>query len=105
MLTALDALYTHATANGHKACVLCFTEHMETLAHCAPHDMGSRANPAEVAQRLFALLRDMDTEHMEVIFSEVVPPEGVGLAVMNRLGRAAAFRRIEAGAVCEMVGE
>ena len=35
-------------------------------------------------------------EHMDVIFSEVVPPEGVGLAVMNRLGRAAAFHTIQA---------
>ena len=34
---------------------------------------------------------------MDVIFSEVVPPEGVGLAVMNRLGRAAAFRSVQAG--------
>ena len=36
---------------------------------------------------------------MDVIFSEVVPPEGVGLAVMNRLGRAAAFRSVQAGDV------
>ena len=33
---------------------------------------------------------------MEAVFSEVIPPEGVGLAVMNRLGRAAAFRTIQA---------
>ena len=45
---------------------------------------------------LFATLRDLDDEKMDVIFSEVVPPEGVGLAVMNRLGRAAAFRTVQA---------
>ena len=33
---------------------------------------------------------------MDVIFSEVVPPVGVGLAVMNRLGRAAAFHSLSA---------
>ena len=33
---------------------------------------------------------------MEAVFSEVVPPEGIGLAVMNRLGRAAAFRTVRA---------
>ena len=38
----------------------------------------------------------MDEEHMEAIFSEVLPPEGVGLAVMNRLGRAAAFHSVQA---------
>ena len=49
-----------------------------------------------VAHRLFETLRSLDEERMDAIFSEVVPPEGVGLAVMNRLGRAAAFRSIRA---------
>ena len=44
----------------------------------------------------FDTLRRLDEEGMETVFSEVVPPEGVGLAVMNRLGRAAAFRTIKA---------
>ena len=44
-------------------------------------------------------LRRLDDEHMDAIFSEVVPPEGVGLAVMNRLGRAAAFRSVQAADV------
>ena len=36
-------------------------------------------------------LRQLDDEGAEHIFSEAVDAEGVGLAVMNRLGRAAAF--------------
>ena len=83
-------------AEGKRSCVLCFTEHMEALADCEPHDIGSAANDAEVAHRLFDTLRKLDQEGMETIYSEVVPPEGVGLAVMNRLGRAAAFRTIRA---------
>ncbi len=51
---------------------------------------------SEIAHRLFLMLRVLDEEGMESVFSEVVPPEGVGLAVMNRLGRAAAFRIIQA---------
>ena len=47
--------------------------------------------------RLFDILRRLDQEGMETIYSEVIPPEGVGLAVMNRLGRAAAFRILHAG--------
>ena len=75
---------------------MCFTEHMDALKDCHPHDIGSRDNASEVAHRLFDTLRRLDEEHMDVIFSEVVPPEGVGLAVMNRLGRAAAFHTIQA---------
>ena len=81
---------------GKKACVLCFTEHLEALAGCDPHDIGSASSPGEIAHRLFEILRRLDEEGMEVIFSEVIPPEGVGLAVMNRLGRAAAFRTLHA---------
>ena len=51
-----------------------------------------RADSAEsVAAGLFALLRRLDDERVKFIFSEAVSEDGVGLAVMNRLGRAAAF--------------
>ncbi|MBQ8072621.1 MAG: threonylcarbamoyl-AMP synthase [Clostridia bacterium] len=82
---------------GRRSCVLCFTEHMDVLADCDPHDIGSRKDEAQVAHRLFDILRRLDQEGMETIYSEVVPPEGVGLAVMNRLGRAAAFRTLQVG--------
>lgn len=96
VVAALMKLYQHASAAGHRTSVMCFTEHMEALKDCHPHDIGSRDKPEEVAHRLFDTLRRMDEEKMEAIFSEVVPPEGMGLAVMNRLGRAAAFRSVQA---------
>ncbi len=96
VVEALRRLFAHADGEGHRTCVMCFTEHVAALADCHPHDIGSRNDPSEVAHRLFATLRGLDDEKMDVIFSEVVPPEGVGLAVMNRLGRAAAFRTVRA---------
>ena len=51
-----------------------------------------RADSAQsVAAALFAVLRRLDDERVQRIFSEAVEADGVGLAVMNRLGRAAAF--------------
>jgi L-threonylcarbamoyladenylate synthase len=41
------------------------------------------------AHNLFDLLRRFDQEEMEVIIVEGVSPEGIGLAVMNRLTKAA----------------
>lgn len=96
VVEALRRLYAHAEGEGHRACVMCFTEHVSALADCHPHDIGHKDTPDEVAHRLFDTLRRLDDEKMDVIFSEVVPPEGVGLAVMNRLGRAAAFRTVQA---------
>ena len=99
VVDALRRLYAHAAGEGHRACVMCFTEHVGALADCHPHDIGSKDDPTEVARRLFATLRTLDEEKMDVIFSEVVPPEGVGLAVMNRLGRAAGFRTVQAAEI------
>ncbi len=96
VVRAMKTLYDRDRAEGKKTCVLCFTEHLEALRSCRPHDLGSREDQAQVAHRLFDLLRKLDQEGMETIYSEVVPPEGVGLAVMNRLGRAAAFRSLRA---------
>ena len=92
----LESLCMEQRAAGKKACVLCFSEHVAALAGCSPHDIGSSSSPSQIAHRLFDTLRKLDEEGMEAVFSEVIPPEGVGLAVMNRLGRAASFRTIQA---------
>ena len=96
VVAAMRLLCAEAAANGHRCCAMCFTEHMDALRAFAPHDIGAMDRPEETAHRLFATLRSLDEEKMDVIFSEVVPPTGVGLAVMNRLGRAAAFRTVKA---------
>ena len=95
VISRLRSLWKQETSSGKKACVLCFSEHMELLQDCSPHDIGSRDRMEDIAHRLFQTLRQLDEEGMESVFSEVVPPEGIGLAVMNRLGRAAAFRTIK----------
>ena len=92
----LEKLCREQELLGKKTCVLCFSEHVNTLLACHPHDIGPSGSPSEIAHRLFDILRRLDEEGMEMVFSEVIPPEGVGLAVMNRLGRAASFRTIQA---------
>lgn len=96
VVLALSELCHDAREKGYRTCVMCFSEHVPLLADCAPHDIGSIHNPSATAQVLFDTLRHLDDEKMDVIFSEVVPTDGVGLAVMNRLGRAAAFRTVSA---------
>ncbi|HHT08615.1 MAG TPA: threonylcarbamoyl-AMP synthase [Clostridiales bacterium] len=50
----------------------------------------------EAAHRLFYLLRQADEEGVQRIFVKALSPEGVGLAVMNRLARASGFDIIQA---------
>ncbi|MBZ5606162.1 MAG: threonylcarbamoyl-AMP synthase [Acidobacteriia bacterium] len=46
-------------------------------------------NPEQLARTLFAQLRELDAQEAEVILCVLPPPEGVGLAVRDRLLRAA----------------
>lgn len=56
---------------------------------CLNLNLGGRENPGAAASRLFAALRQMDAAGVEVILAEGIPEEGMGLAVMNRLRKAA----------------
>ncbi len=50
---------------------------------------GRRSEPQAVAARLYDCLRQFDKLGVDVILAEGIPAEGLGLAVMNRLRRAA----------------
>ena len=50
---------------------------------------------------LFKLLRQADDDRIPVLFSEVLTTDGIGLAIMNRLARAAAFTEIDADSEAE----
>ena len=52
--------------------------------------LGSREKPAQIAKRLFAVLREMDLLEVDVIVVEGFDEQGMGRAVMNRLRKAAA---------------
>jgi L-threonylcarbamoyladenylate synthase len=56
--------------------------------------LGSRSRPEEIASRIFSALRRCDQAGAQVILMEAIPLSGIGLAVMNRLWRAAAKRTI-----------
>ncbi len=51
--------------------------------------VGSRKNLREVARNLFSALRKLDEDGVDIIISESFEEKGIGLAVMNRLKKAA----------------
>ncbi len=57
--------------------------------------MGDRSKPDTIAARLFALLREFDGRGVDVIIAEAVEEHEVGLAIMNRLIKAAGYDIIE----------
>lgn len=56
---------------------------------------GSRSRPAEIAAGLYSALRHFDTQPVDVIFAEGTAEAGLGLAIMNRLRKAAGYRIIK----------
>ena len=92
----IKRLYNEATASGRSVRILAFEEHLPAYAGLNALSIGLLSQPETVSRQLFAVLRQMDDEGVEVLFSEILPAEGLGLAIMNRLSRAAGFRTIDA---------
>ena len=93
VVNKIKSLYDEALSRGQKPLILALSPHIPDYAPRQAISLGEDA--AGMAHALFNALRDADTLGAEVLFSEAVPNDGVGLAVMNRLSRAAAFHIVE----------
>lgn len=73
---------------------LCFDEDIPRLqVPCVPY--GSRRDPASQAKRLFESLRKLDGLGYKIAYAACPEEDGMGLAVYNRLLRAAGFEVVE----------
>jgi len=89
----LAALYVN---EGKKVGILA-TDETQSLYHAdVVKSLGSRSDVAIIAKNLFRLLREFDREKVDIIIAEGIAPQGLGLAVLNRLRRAANFNLIKA---------
>lgn len=90
-----DAYISYVNENaGEGVFALCFDEDAENLRVPAIR-YGSVDDSKEQAHRLFSLLRELDERGAKLVYAHCPSTEGVGLAVYNRLIRAAAFEIIE----------
>lgn len=76
--------------------VLCFEGEEEYFPEKITVTFGKEDDSLSQAQRLFDALRELDEKGAKNVFSRSPSENGVGLAVCNRLYRAAAFRFINA---------
>lgn len=77
---------------GRRVGIMCCAESRGAYQADVILEYGSRAQPETLACDLFATLRAFDRHQVDVILAEGVSTAGIGLAVMNRLTRAAAGR-------------
>lgn len=75
-----------------KSClVLCYTEELNMLPSKCVIDIGKQDDLQTQAKRLFTALRDADASSPKVIYAHLPKKNGIGLALYNRMIRAAAY--------------
>jgi len=80
---------------GERTGIICFEEYRTMFEDCTVESIGSTADQAEQARRIFDALRAFDETDVEEIFAQCPGNEGLGLAIANRLKKAAGFHVIE----------
>jgi L-threonylcarbamoyladenylate synthase len=91
----INELVSLYRCKGKRVGVLCTNETQGCYAADLVKPLGSGKDLAAVAHNLFGLLREFDSEKTDVIIAEGLPTEGLGLAIMNRLRKAAGFKIVK----------
>ena len=73
-----------------KCIILCYSEEVAELAPDNVIDIGARNDLEAQAKRLFSALRTSNTLDAQIIYAHLPPKDGLGLALYNRMIRAAA---------------
>lgn len=76
--------------------VICFDEYAHLFAGHIVHRLGSQEDKLAQAQHVFDALRTFDDTDVTAIFAQCPDESGLGLAVGNRLKKAAGFHTVDA---------
>ena len=76
--------------------VICFDEFAELFPEQEVHTLGPSGDKLIQAQRVFDALRTFDASPVTEIFTQCPDNRGLGLAIGNRLKKAAGFHVVEA---------
>ena len=75
--------------------VICFDEYAPLFPGCPLEQLGPSTDVPEQARRVFEALRWFDGTRVKRIWAQCPDDEGIGLAVANRLNKAAGFHIIQ----------
>ena len=75
--------------------VICFSEFRAQFPGCVVHELGPEGDKSEQARRVFDALREFDATDVSEIFAQCPDDAGLGLAIGNRLKKAAGFHVVE----------
>lgn len=94
-----DARFGYVRAAEGKCAILSYTDEVDRYSAVLPREaiypIGDRADLETQAHTLFYSLREADKQNYDRIFAPLPIKEGMGLALYNRLIRAAAYQIVE----------
>lgn len=85
------------SAEGKKVGIMATEQTRKAYDKGLVFSVGDRDNPETIASNLFRLLREFDEEKVDIIFMESLEKDGIGMAIMNRMVRAAGYNVIRVG--------
>ena len=91
----INRLAAEDMAHGCKTGVMATEETKDLYKTDIVLSLGSRERPEQIGANLFKFLRKFDYLGAERVYSEVFSEEGEGLAIMNRLNKAAGYQTID----------
>lgn len=96
-----DAIKHIAEKNEDRVALICYSEDIPSFRKQFPdydiYEFGSRSDEIRQAYLLFSILRDTDKKSYDAIYAPLPEQSGVGLALYNRMIRAAAHQIIKLG--------
>jgi L-threonylcarbamoyladenylate synthase len=91
----INELAEEYAAQGMKVGILATRETRERYGIGEVLVLGGRTQPAVMASNLFSALREFDDRAVDIVLAEWVDTSNEGLAIMNRMVRAAGFNVID----------
>ena len=89
-----DAVEYIAKSSAENICIICYNEsrdlYSSKLSGATVYTFGNRDDALSQAHSLFAILREADRHDFDVIYAPLPEKSGIGLALYNRMIRAAA---------------
>jgi L-threonylcarbamoyladenylate synthase len=92
MRKEIEDLAKHLENDNKKVMIICSTEFKKEIKKeisCTLHCLGSRKDLRVLAANIFKTLRQVDKENYDCIIMGACPEKGIGLAIMNRIRKAA----------------
>ena len=100
-----DAIDYVAQKGESSIAVLCYDDDADAVSAALPHAVvyrfGARDDEQTQAHQLFAILRQADKQDFDTIYAPLPGRSGIGLALYNRMIRAAAHKIIKLKTVAD----